>query len=150
MFCLRDTCLLHAIPQCYLNNILTAQHTKFYWRVFTETEWDMSITQTACEVFVIPSMSDLLGSARLPRITWSEINARGCVRVNKTQMFLKKITLMSNSTCSFKYLYSTFTPSPPTKNSVWSAFCMKWLWAGVNSVPETHQYIKQWLRSGKK
>lgn len=50
----------------------------------------MLITQTACEVFVIPSMSDLLDSARLPRVTRSEPAAHGCVRVNKTQMFLKK------------------------------------------------------------
>lgn len=40
-------------------------------------------------------------------------------------MFFKKITSLSNSTCSFKHLDSTFTPSPPQKIvsevlSVWS------------------------------
>lgn len=79
VFCLREACLLHAIHQCYLNNILTAQDSRLYWRVFTETEWDMLITQTGCEVFVIPSMSDLLDSARLPCVTQSELSAHGCV-----------------------------------------------------------------------
>lgn len=49
----------------------------------------MLITQTACEVFVIPSVSDL-NSARLPRVTRSELTAHGCVQVNKTLMFFKK------------------------------------------------------------
>lgn len=60
-----------------------------YWRVFTETEWDMLITQTGCEVFVIPSVSDLLDSARLPHVTQSELTAHGCELTN-TDVLRKK------------------------------------------------------------
>lgn len=67
----------------------------------------MLITQTACEVFVIPSMSDLLDSARLPRVTRSEPAAHGCVQVNKTQMFLKKKSLYW---VTVHVLLNTYTP----------------------------------------